>query len=77
MKPFLGLLLAIVAGALNGSYALPMKRTTRWAFENTWLVYSVVAMLVLNWGIALVTVPQLTEVYARAGMTPVWSPSHT
>ncbi len=71
MHPVLGLMLAVAAGALNGSYALPMKRTTRWGFENTWLVYSVTAMLILNWGIALATVPHLSEVYARAGMAPV------
>jgi len=71
MNPLLGLLIVVSAGALNGSYAVPMKKTPRWSFENTWLVYSIVAMLVLSWGIALATVPHLTEVYSRAGMTPV------
>ena len=70
-NPPLGLLLVIAADAMNGSYALPMKKTPRWAFENAWLVYSVVAMLALNWSIALVTVPHLLAVYARAGITPV------
>lgn len=75
MKPILGLLLAIAAGALNGSYALPMKRTEKWAFENTWLVYSVIAMLFLNWGIALVTVPHLVQVYSKAGaeLDAIWA----
>jgi L-rhamnose-H+ transport protein len=72
MNPWLGLLLVVSAGMLNGSYALPMKRTPRWSFENTWLVYSIVAMLVLNWGIALLTVPHLIEVYLRAGVGPVF-----
>ncbi|MEX2170244.1 MAG: L-rhamnose/proton symporter RhaT [Pirellulales bacterium] len=71
MNPLLGLALVLSAGTLNGSYALPMKKTTRWKFENTWLVYSVVAMLVLNWAIALSSVPNLTDVYVRAGMMPV------
>jgi L-rhamnose-H+ transport protein len=71
IDPLLGLSIVILAGALNGSFALPMKGTPRWAFENTWLVYSVVGMLVLNWGIALYTVPGLTEVFRRAGPEPV------
>lgn len=71
MNPLLGLALVLSAGALNGSYALPMKKTRRWGFENTWLVYSIVAMLVLNWAIALYSVPHLTAVYVRAGVTPV------
>lgn len=71
VDPLLGLAIVIMAGALNGSFALPMKGTPRWAFENTWLVYSIVGMLVLNWGIALTTVPQLLEVFRRAGPEPV------
>jgi L-rhamnose-H+ transport protein len=72
MNPTLGLLLVIAAGAMNGSYALPTKKTAKWAFENTWLVYSVVAMLVVNWIIAVGAVPNLTDVYARAGAKAVW-----
>lgn len=72
MTPTLGLLLVIAAGAMNGSYALPTKKTAKWAFENTWLVYSVVAMLVVNWIIAASAVPNLAEVYAKAGANAVW-----
>lgn len=71
MNSWLGIACVITAGMLNGSYALPMKKTVKWQFENVWLVYSVVAMLVLSWGIALVTVPHLGEVYQRAGAAPV------
>jgi L-rhamnose-H+ transport protein len=67
----LGLMLVSAAGILNGTYALPMKRTRRWAFENTWLVYSVVSMLVLNGAVSLSTVPDLAQVYARAGAAAV------
>jgi len=31
----------VVAGVLNASFALPMKFTRRWAWENTWAVWSV------------------------------------
>lgn len=71
IDPWTGLLIVILAGAMNGSFALPMKGTSRWAFENTWLVYSVVGMLVLNWAIALTTVPLLPDVFLRAGYQAV------
>jgi L-rhamnose-H+ transport protein len=71
MNSWLGFACVIAAGILNGSYALPMKKTPRWSFENTWIVYSVVSMLLLSWGIAFVTVPHLGEVYARAGTAQV------
>jgi L-rhamnose-H+ transport protein len=71
MSPWFGIFCVVSAGMLNGSYAIPMKKTPRWSFENTWLVYSVVAMLLLSWGIALATVPHLAGVYSRAGVTPV------
>jgi hypothetical protein len=35
----LGILLAIAAGVLLGSFALPMKRIREWQWENTWLAY--------------------------------------
>jgi L-rhamnose-H+ transport protein len=72
MNPTLGFVLMIAAGVMNGSYALPTKKTTKWAFENTWLVFSVVAMLVVNWGIAASTVPNLAQVYAKAGANAIW-----
>jgi L-rhamnose-H+ transport protein len=67
LYPVLGFILAVLAGGLNGSFALPMKRTTRWAWENTWLVYSIVGMVLVNWVIASRTVPGLATVYARSG----------
>jgi L-rhamnose-H+ transport protein len=72
MNSTLGLLLVIAAGAMNGSYALPTRKTAKWAFENTWLVYSVAAMLIVNWIIAVSAVPSLTDVYAKAGASAVW-----
>jgi L-rhamnose-H+ transport protein len=62
----LGVALVLFGGLLNGSFALPMKRMPAWKWENTWLVYSVVGMLLAPWLFALSTVPRLAEVYHRA-----------
>jgi len=71
MNSTLGLLLVVAAGALNGTYALPLKATKRWAWENTWLVYSFVGMLAAGWAMAVYTVPHLATVYASAGLAVI------
>jgi L-rhamnose-H+ transport protein len=62
-----GLLLILLAGVMNGSFPLPMRYMRKWAWENTWAVWSVVALLAVPWTLALLTVPRLAEVYAGAG----------
>jgi len=61
-----GLLLVCLGGALNGSFAAPMKRLSAWRWENTWLGYTVSGLLILPWLIALVTVPTLGGVLQQA-----------
>jgi len=63
----LGSLLAVLGGVLMGSFSLPMKKTANWAWENTWLVWAVAALILVPWAIALTTVPDLLSVYAQSG----------
>ena len=49
--------LLIVAGVMNASFALPMKFVRSWAWENTWLLWSIFALLVLPSALALTTIP--------------------
>ena len=58
-----GILVAVAAGVLNGSFATPMKRTGKWAWENTWIMWAVWGLIVSAWGLALATVPDLFGVY--------------
>lgn len=58
--------LVLLGGFLQGSFALPMKRMARWRWENTWLVYSVVGMLILPWVMVFMTVPHFGEVLGEA-----------
>jgi len=53
---------------MNGSFTLPMKFTRKWAWENTWLVFTIFALWVLPPVVTLATVPQLGAVYREAGM---------
>jgi L-rhamnose-H+ transport protein len=59
-----GLLLTLVAGMLSGNCMLPMKFAKRWPWEGTWLVFSVVSLVILPWGLALTLVADLGAVYA-------------
>ena len=59
----LGFAFGIVSGIFSGSFALPMKFTVKWKWENTWSVHSLWSLLILPWAIALLTVPNLFSVY--------------
>lgn len=58
-----GLLLTLVAGLLSGNCMLPMKFAKRWPWENTWLVFSLVSLVILPWGLALASVKDIRAVY--------------
>ncbi len=61
---WLGLGLTLAAGLLNGNSMLPMKFVRRWAWENTWLVFSLVSLLIVPWALALGLVRDLGALYA-------------
>lgn len=62
-----GIVLLIIAGVMNASFALPMKFTRKWAWENTWLAWSICALLFLPPLLAVLTIPHLGDVYQQAG----------
>jgi L-rhamnose-H+ transport protein len=59
----LGIALALVAGLMSGNCMLPMKFTRSWKWENTWLVFSLVSLVILPWMLALGLVSHLFAVY--------------
>jgi L-rhamnose-H+ transport protein len=59
-----GLLSVITAGVFQGSFMLPMKWTTGWAWENTWLVFACTAYLFCPWLLVVATVPGAFTVYS-------------
>lgn len=64
----LGFSLLFLAGAMNGSFTLPMKFTRKWAWENTWAIWTIFALFVFPLLLAYSTVPQLSSAYAQAGV---------
>jgi len=53
----------LLGGFLNGTFVLPMKRMPEWKWENTWLVYSVVGLIVVPCITAIAVVPQLGHIF--------------
>jgi L-rhamnose-H+ transport protein len=59
----LGIFLTLLAGLMAGNCMLPMKFNRTWQWENTWLVFSVVSLVILPWMLALGLVGQLFDAY--------------
>ncbi len=68
-----GVLLAVIAGILNGSFAAPTKYATRWKWENLWSIWATTAFFVVPWLLAIITVPHLFTVYQNANAHTLWS----
>lgn len=59
----LGIVLTLLAGVMSGNCMLPMKFSKGWQWENIWLVFTLVSLVVLPWSLALILVKHLFEVY--------------
>ena len=53
----LGLLMILVAGAMNGSFAVPMKLTHRWTWEHTWLMWTIYGLFIFPPLLTFITIP--------------------
>lgn len=60
-----GGLFIVIAGLMNASFTLPMKRMRQWPWENAWLVWSATALLVLPIIAAFLTIPNLALLYMQ------------
>ena len=65
MQTGLGVFLALVAGAINGLFALPMKCAPKWSWENVWLPFSIGGLILFPRLIALSAAPNLETAYRR------------
>jgi L-rhamnose-H+ transport protein len=56
----------LLAALLQGSFVLPMTMVRQWAWEHTWATFSLLGMLVFNWIITLLFIPNIFAVYAAS-----------
>jgi L-rhamnose-H+ transport protein len=71
---FAGLGLTVIAGAMSGNCMLPAKFVRHWKWENVWLVFSLVSLVVLPWGLALLLVDHLGAVYGALDLSGFVAP---
>lgn len=65
MNAWLGFSLVVVGGIMQGTYFLGLKYVSPWKWENIWGLYALFALIVLPAGLAITTVPSLSEMFAR------------
>jgi L-rhamnose-H+ transport protein len=52
----------VLAGLLNGSFAVPLKTTRVWKFNHIWTLHSLLAMGAIPWIVVMMTVPRWNNV---------------
>jgi L-rhamnose-H+ transport protein len=55
----------ILAGLLNGSFAVPLKTTRVWKFNHIWTLHSLLAMGLMPWIVVMAAVPRWSNLLAR------------
>ena len=60
---WLGTTVVLLAGVFNGSFALPMKYSRGWRWENTWGLFSLLSLVVVPLLLVSLFVPNVMQVY--------------
>jgi L-rhamnose-H+ transport protein len=66
MPQWIGFSFVLAAGIFRGAYFLGLKYVEPWKWENIWLVYATLALLVMPLALALATAPHLAEAIGAA-----------
>ncbi|HNW59615.1 MAG TPA: L-rhamnose/proton symporter RhaT [bacterium] len=69
MNLLTGFLFVLIAGFFQGSFVLPMTLTKNWQWEHTWATFSLLGMLIFNWLIALLIIPDIWSIYKAVPAT--------
>jgi L-rhamnose-H+ transport protein len=54
---WMGMAAVLAGAAMQGSFGLPQKFIRGWAWEKSWLVYSLAGMIVFPWIVAALVIP--------------------
>ncbi|MCK4296993.1 MAG: hypothetical protein KAX28_10115 [Candidatus Marinimicrobia bacterium] len=58
-----GFIVVLVAGFFQGTFILPMTMTRKWEWEHTWATFSLFGMLIFNWILTLIFLPNIISIY--------------
>ncbi len=59
----MGFTLVLIAGFFQGSFILPMTLTKKWEWEHSWGTFSLFGMLIFNWLLAFLLIPNILSIY--------------
>ena len=71
MKLTFALLIVIIAGVMNGSYALTLKYMKKWPEETIWFVFSFVAFLIFPLVTVFILVPDVLNIVQQIPSTNI------
>jgi L-rhamnose-H+ transport protein len=71
---WLGMAVILVSGGLNAAFAMPMKLSRVWKWENLWLVFCFVGIIIVPWTLAFGLVPGLLRVFAEVSARALYLP---
>jgi len=70
---FLGVALYVLGGLAGASFYLPLQKVKKWAWESSWMIYAVSALVIVPWFLAVVLSPYLFRVLSQAeSKTLIW-----
>ncbi len=70
----LGILLAVGAGLMVGNCMLPLNYLRKWRWENAWIIFTLVALVLMPWALAFFRVPNLLSVYRHVNLASFMIP---
>lgn len=70
----LGLAVIFFSGLLIASFAAPMKLSRAWNWENTWVIYATLALVVIPLALVFWTIPHPIAFYAAIPMRTLLPP---
>jgi L-rhamnose-H+ transport protein len=74
MHSSLGLAIIVFSGMLIASFAAPMKLSRAWNWENSWLVYATLALLVIPVALVVWAIPHPIAFYAALPLQTLLPP---
>jgi L-rhamnose-H+ transport protein len=66
VSPVLGVLIFILGGLASAVFYLPFKKVKGWAWESYWMIYAVVALVIVPWVLAFCMSPNVISVLKSA-----------
>lgn len=72
MQAILGIIFHFIGGFASGSFYVPYKKVSGWAWETYWLVGGLFSWLIIPPVAAWLTVPHFTNIITHTSASTFW-----